>query len=295
MATEASGFPRFSFGSTVSDIFGVIGRNFLLLCGLALLLYGVPSALFTIYLMNSVMSLASGSAFSGSGNPLDIFSMLGTGFVLGIIGSIFISIYTQGAMIWSVLHDLDGGKPTFGGALSAGLRFFLPILAITIIFYVAIAAIAAIPALLVFGIGVISIAVLLFLFIIIPLLVFATVLLMWAVPAAINERIGPIEALSRSIYLSSGNRWKLVAMLVIYLLTAVVVSSAISGVAMPFTMAGDLDPASPFDGLMPIMAIQSLLNSLILVLGYPAIAATYHNLRISKEGASPEGVADIFE
>ncbi len=59
MATEASGFPRFSFGSTVSDIFGVIGRNFLLLCGLALLLYGVPSALFTVYLMNSIMSLVT--------------------------------------------------------------------------------------------------------------------------------------------------------------------------------------------------------------------------------------------
>ena len=295
MASEAVEFPRFSFGSTVSDIFGIIGRNFLLLCGLALLLYGVPSALFSVFFMTTIMSFVGDPTIANAANPFDFLGMIGTGLILAMIGSVIISIFTQGAMIWSSLQDLNGEKPTFGEALGAGLRFFLPILGITLILYILMGIIVALPVLLVFNIGAIGSAVLLFLFVIVPLVFFAMVVLLWAVPAAVGEGIGPIAALNRSIFLSAGHRWKLFAMLLIYGFAALIVSSAISGVTMPFMMAGDVNPAAPFDGLTPVMAIQSLLSSLTLVLGYPAIAATYHNLRISKEGLRKEHVADIFE
>lgn len=295
MASEAVEFPRFSFGSTVSDIFGIIGRNFLLLSGLALLLYGVPSALFSIFFMNNIMSLVGDPTIGNAANPFDFLGMIGTGFILATIGSIIISIFTQGAMIWVSLKDLNGEKSTFGEAMGAGVRFFLPILGITLIIYILMGVIVALPFLLAFNIGAIGTAVLLFLFVILPLVFFGMVVLFWSVPAAVGEGIGPIAALGRSVFLSAGHRWKLFAMLLIFGFAALIVSSAISGVTMPFMMAGDINPDAPFDGLMPVMAIQSLLSSLTLVLGYPAIAATYHNLRVSKEGLRQEQVADIFE
>ncbi|WP_299329415.1 hypothetical protein [Parasphingopyxis sp.] len=296
MPSEVQAYPRFSFGKTVTDMFGVIGRNFLLLCGLALLLYGVPSALFTIFLFENMTSLfADAATAEAMPSAFDAFGAFGTSFIVSTVGSIFISIFTQGAMIWAVLQDLDGKTPGFGGALNAGLRFFLVIFGITLIVYIALGAVIALPAMLVFGIGAIGTAAILFLIVIIPLILFLMVIVLVAVPAAIAEGIGPIGAVLRSIELTKGHRWKLFAMIIIYFFAATIISSAISGATMPFMMMGDIDPGSPFDGLTPIMAIQAFLGSLTLVIAYPAIAATYHNLRIAKEGLKQEDVADIFE
>lgn len=295
MAADEGAFPRFSFGTTVNDLFRVIGRNFLLLCALALLLYGLPSAIFTIFIMGSVMSVFSNADSIGAPGVFDFLGMLGVTTIVGVAGSVLISIYTQGAMIWASLRDLAGDKPTFGGAMQAGLRFFLPILGLTLIIYIVLGALVAIPAMLAFGANTFGFAIALFLLVIIPLVLFLMVTLLASVPAIVSEHIGPIDAIGRSWDLSSGHRWKLFAMILIYGFTAMIISSAISGLTMPFVMVGDLDPSSPFGGLMPVMAIQSFLSSTTLVIAYPAIAATYHNLRNAKEGIRTEQVADIFE
>ena len=126
-------------------------------------------------------------------------------------------------------------------------------------------------------------------------MIFLMVAFFATIPAIIGESIGPIDALGRSWSLTQGHRWKLFAMILIYGVVAMILSSAISGATMPFVMLGDMDPASPFDGMMPIMALQSFLGSLTLIITYPAIAATYHNLRIAKEGIRQDQVSDIFE
>lgn len=296
MESQVEPYPRFSFGKTVTDTFGTIGRHFLLLCGLALLLYGIPSALFTIFLLENMMALfADAAATNSASSVFDAFGAFGVSFAVGTAGSIFISILTQGAMIWAALQGIDGKPPAFGDAVRAGFRYFPVIFGITLIVYIGLGALASLPVLLAFGIGSIGMAAILFLIVIFPLVCFLMVVVLVTVPAAIAEGIGPIDALSRSIALTKGHRWKLFAMILIYVFAAMIISSAISTATMPFMMMGDIDPASPFDGLTPIMAIQALFGSLTLVIAYPAIAATYHNLRVAKEGLKQDHVADIFE
>jgi hypothetical protein len=296
MEPQETGYPRFSFGKTVSDLFGVIGRNLLLLCGLALLLYGLPSAIFTAFFIDSVLSLFSSA---GAANTDTLFAGWFSAYwptlAAGMVGGILISLYTQGAMIWAVLEDLKGERPTFGRALGAGLRFLLPILGITLITYIWIGGLVALPFLLGSGTGGVFGAVILFLFVTLPAICFFMIAFLVAVPAAVEERCGVIDAIGRSWSLSAGHRWKLLAMILIYVFVAMTISSAFSAVTMPFMSFDPMGGGSPFDGMMPAMVIQSFLNSLLLVLTYPAIAATYHNLRIAREGVTQESVLDIFE
>jgi len=296
MEPQQTGHPRFSFGQTVSDLFAVIGRNLLLLCGLALLLYGVPSAIFTAFFLDSMMSLfANADVENAEALYSGWFSSFGPTIGAAMIGGILISIYAQSAMMWVVVEDLKGELPSFGRALGAGFRFFLPILGITLIYYVGLIGLVTLPFLLGIGTGGVWVAVVLFLFVILPLICFFIVALLVAVPAAIAERCGVIGAIGRSWGLTAGHRWKLFAMVLIFGFVAMIVSSALSAVTMPFMALDTGGGGSPFDGMMPALVVQSLLNSLLLVFTYPAIAATYHNLRIAKEGVTHESVLDIFE
>ena len=296
MAAEEGVFPRFSFGTTITDIFGIIGRNFLVLSAIALLLYGLPSAIFAVILMDYMTALFTDPALQNPNVPLN-FDFLGTIGITAVVGgivSIIIAIVTQGALIWAALHDLEGGKPEFGAAFRAGLRFFFPILGFTLIFYVMVGAVFAVPFMLFaggsFGFGFTAIFLLS-----IPLLFFLLVVFIGAAPAIVAERCGPIDGMSRSWELTAGHRWKLLAMILIFGIVLMIVSSTISGATMPFTMVSDMDPANPFAGMTAIFAIQSFLSALTLIFTYPAIAATYHNLRNAKEGIRTEQVADIFE
>jgi hypothetical protein len=303
MASEPLANPRFSFGQTVTDMFGTIGRKWLMLCGLALLLSGLPNALYSAFAFRSFGSIATGQSMMDG----DWFALFGAGFVIGWFITFLFAVFAQAAMTSVVLRDLHGRGATFGDAFGDGLRFFLPVLAITLIFYLVIAVVFAFPAFLLIAgaigssngadaIGAIFGLIALFFLVFLPVMLFFAVVWIAAIPAAIQERLGPIAALQRSWTLSRGHRWKLAAMIVIFAIAIMMVSGVASSVTMPFmTMSGTGNPEEAFGRMMPIMAIQSFLGSLTLVVTYPALAATYVNLRNAKEGAPQEMVAEIFE
>ena len=296
MASQPEAYPRFSFGKTVSDMFGVIGRNFLLLCGLALLIYGVPMALFMGMFFDGLTSvfpdLTSQAGQSFNFNWLDMFGP--AVLVSALLATIF-AIYAQCTMIWAALGDLQNEPPTFMGSIAGGARFFFPVLGITLVYYIMLGGIIGLPVLLIFSIGFAGGLVALLILAIIPAALFVLVAFLVAVPAAIAERCGVFNALSRSWALTSGHRWKLFAMVIIYSVVSMMISSAISGAMMPFTMSASVDAGSPFAGMMPLMVIQTFLGALMLVITYPALTATYFNLRRSKEGFGSDDIADIFE
>lgn len=296
MASQPEAYPRFSFGKTVSDMFGVIGRNFLLLSGLALLIYGLPMALFMGVFFNGLTSVIPD--FTSSNQQALNFNWLaifGPPAMVGGIAATFLAIYAQCTMIWAAMSDLQREPPTFMGSLGGGARSFLPVLGITLVFYLLLGGVIGLPILLAFSVGFAGGLVVLLVLAIIPALLFIIIALLVAIPAAIAERCGVFNAISRSWSLTSGHRWKLFAMVLIYGVVSMAISSAISGATMPLMMSASADGGSPFAGMMPIMVIQTFLGALTLVITYPAITATYVNLRMAKEGFGSDGIADIFE
>ncbi|MEM8696775.1 MAG: hypothetical protein AAGE05_12205 [Pseudomonadota bacterium] len=298
MVSEAGTYPRFSFSKTVSDLFGSIGRNFLILAVLAMLLSGLPNAIYAGVALQSLgLFVNAQSVFSGG--LLDVFTPT---FVIGWLVTICGAVAAQAGMTAVVLGDLRGKPLDFAAAFAAALRYFLPVFGITIVYYLAAASVIALPMLAIFGlvagaaggIGAAFSAVILLFLVIVPLLLFIVIVWIAAVPAAIEERITIFASLGRSWSLTSGHRWKILGMIIIYLFVVMMVSSAISAATMPIMMA---DPAmtNSLDGMTPFMIAQSFLGALTLIITYPALAAIYVNLRAAKEGFGDESVADIFE
>ncbi|MGJ8536223.1 MAG: hypothetical protein ACSHW2_03655 [Parasphingopyxis sp.] len=307
MATPPSDNPRFSFGATVNDMFSTIGRNFLLMTGLALIFAGVPNAIYSAVTLD-VMDGLFGVTSPDFGQILtDWGLLLGGGWLVLILCGLF----AQTAISWVALQRPDETPPSIGQAVSAALRHFFPVLGIMLIYYLAMLVIAGLPAIAIFGLAGISFTegfsnpdgliaaslsiLLVMLFVVFPLLLFLAVVWIAAIPAAIQEHLGPIRALGRSWALTRGHRWKLLAMVIIFSIVVMMVSGTLSAATMPmmtFDMSG---AASPFSGMMLATVLQSMLGSLTLVITYPALTATYMNLRIAREGLLRESVGDIFD
>ncbi|MEO1169566.1 MAG: hypothetical protein AAFW97_12730 [Pseudomonadota bacterium] len=301
MESEAGQHPRFSFGKTVSDMFGSIGRNLLVLVILAVLLAGLPNAIYSGVAMRSMgLLVGAQSVFDG-----DFLSFFGPAMIIGWVVTICAAVAAQAAMTAVVLADLRGSRLEFVEAIKQGLRFFFPVLGITIVYYLAAGAIVAVPMLGVFGfvggmangdaaaLGAAFGVVFLLFIVVVPALLFLVVVWIAAVPAAMEERIGVFASLGRSWSLTRGHRWKIVAMVLLYFFALMIVSGTISAATMPAMMFSPT--ATSLDGMMPYLVAQSLLGALTLVITYPAIAAVYVNLRNAKDGVLEQGVADIFE
>lgn len=307
MATLPSEKPRFSFGATVNDMFSAIGRHVLPMAGLALLFAGLPNAVYSVVTLNAMDGLFDGA-------PPD-FRHIWTEWVLLIGGGWLVvalfGVFAQTGVSWVALSRPEEASPPLGDAVAAALRHFFPVLGIMLIYYLAIFLIAGLPAMVIFGLAGVSFTegfsnpdglvaaglstMLVMLFVVFPLLLFLLVVWIAAIPAAIQEHLGPVKALGRSWALTSGHRWKLLAMVIIFGLVAMMLSGALSAATMPL-MAFDMSGGgNPFSGMMLATVLQSLLGSLTLVVTYPALTATYLNLRMAKEGLLRESVGDIFE
>jgi hypothetical protein len=281
---EGSVNPRFSFGQTVTDMFRIIGRNFLLLAGLAVLLSGIPNAIF--------MLATFGSIFSGATDLGDLQGFFVNLLIAGLAGAI-LGIFAQAAIVFVCLVDPDKQPPGFVTALAAGLRFFVPILVITLVYYLMMLAVIAGPVALIFVGRLPAILIVLVAVVALCVALFLAICFLVAAPAAIAEQRGGFDALGRSWELTTGHRWKLLGMLLLYGFVISMVSGAINGAMMPAMMLG-AGTGQSFSALGPVMAAQALMGSLTLVLTYPALSATYSNLRVAKEGIRQDSISDIF-
>jgi membrane-anchored glycerophosphoryl diester phosphodiesterase (GDPDase) len=103
-----------------------------------------------------------------------------------------------------------------------------------------------------------------------------------AIPAVVTERLGPVAAIKRSWKLTQKHREPVFMSLFVLVFISVVINLLIQNLSVVLgEMAGTLLSA----------AVNICLSSLILLL--PAVA--YHDLRLFKEGASSEELANAFE
>ena len=269
MTAEAVHDNKLDIGQVIGGTFQVIGRNIVSFTILGLILSGLPTGLIAIAQAQWVVS--SGI---GTGNvtfDTAYFTNLG----LGALAAIITSAILQGALIFATVQDMNGQKPRVGEALATGLRNFLPLLIVSILFGLAW----------VFGI----------ILLIVPGVMIACA---WccAVPALVADRTGIFESFSRSAELTRGNRWRifgLFVLLVIILWVLGMVFGAIS-VAAVFSTPGVMEnPLAAATNPLTII-VQIVQQTITAVISAALVAVLYVELRRIREGAGPQWLAEIF-
>jgi hypothetical protein len=175
-------------------------------------------------------------------------------------------LVVAGALAYGVLESLRGGRVPAGALFGVGLRKFGAVFAVS------------------FGVGLwLMLGVIL---LVVPAVVWYCALFV-AVPAAVVEAklSSSADALQRSRELTAGSRWAIFAVVLVLFVVrvaAAVVAGAVGAVAQA------LPQPVPVLLAVAVVALGS-------TLGACATAVAYHDLRLSKEGASTADLVKVFE
>jgi MFS family permease len=242
---------KIDIGRVIQETFQVIGRNFTSFTILSAVLVGLPTVLMT--------------GLQGQMGAQDF--RFGPGLFLSWLVAIVTSAILQGALVYGTVQDMNGRRSGVGDILTTGLRAFLPVIGVSLLFGIA----------LVVG----------FILLIVPGIMIACA---WcvAVPALVAERVGVSDAFRRSADLTRGNRWRLFGLLVIWAVAVMLLSGIIGAV----TGAGALTAGGVFSPVALVLNfIYATLSGLV---GATGVAVLYVDLRRVREGLGPQGLAEVF-
>lgn len=180
-----------------------------------------------------------------------------------VAASLLLVPLATGAFTYGVLQEMRGLRPSVGECLVTGLRSLFRVLLVSIFQTVAVLAgllLCLLPGL------------------------FLILMLYVAVPAAVEERLGPLGALRRSAQLTAGYRLH-----IFYLLSKLAVFqfglSFASGLLLVL-----LSPQAWIRG-----AVTFLVNALFVGLGATATSVAYYRLRMVKEGVKATEMISVFD
>lgn len=273
MTTDAVGPDRFDIARVIQQTFGVLGRNIVTFGILGLVLSGIPTGIIAFLqygmMKGQLHNMANGGGLDLSVGPIAAGS-------LGGIAALITTTILQGALIHATVQDLNNQPASVAASLATGLRNFLPLIAVTILFFIA------------FAVGMVLLVV--------PGVMIACA---WcvAVPSLVADRTGVFGAFSRSAELTRGNRWQIFGLLVIVVVLEWLISAifnAISGVGVIGMSSGN-----PFEAaermMSPLFLILSVIRQTVgAVIGATAAAVIYVELRRAREGEGPQWLAEIF-
>lgn len=252
-----------SVGRVFSRGFGTITANPLPTLGLAFLFGAVPNILFAHF-----------ARLAGQTAVTELGPFAGAGImVFSLVVSVVLAVVTQGALVRATVAHSEGRKSSFAESAMAGLRVAFPLVLLAIVSSIGIA------------LG--------FLLLLVPGVILYVI---WSVaaPALVEERIGPLEALGRSRYLTSGARWTifgvgLVLIVLSWMLTGImaVIISAVSGAE---TFAEPDYLSMPFSGLVAGALFQTLTSALWGVI----LSSLYVELRNWRDGPTVDSLAEVF-
>lgn len=271
MTAEAIDSGKLDIGRVLAGTFQVIGRNFVTFFVLALVLSGIPTGLITVlqtsWLASQADEIAAGNLQLGAG----YFSQIG----LSGLAALITTAILQGALIYATVQDLSGGKPSIGEALATGLRSFLPLIAVSILFALAL------------GVGLILLLV--------PGIMIACA---WcvAVPALVADRTGIFGAFSRAADLTRGNRWRIFGLGLVLFVILLILSLAIGAIGATMLLASPNALTDPMaTALNPLNIVINVVQQTIsAVIGAALVAVLYVELRRNREGSGPQWLSDIF-
>ena len=255
---------NFDIGRVISRTFGVIKGNFPVFFGLSVLLSGVPAAVIGLV----TASLVGSDVMVGGQPAMDQLGVvIGMGVIGGLVAIAFAAVL-QGSLVHAAVTDLRGGTTTLGASLAVGLRFLLPLVAVSLLYALGL------------GIGLVLF--------VIPGIIVAV---LWAVvaPAVVVDRAGVIGSFSRSAELTKGRRWSIFGLFVIYVIFAIVLGLVME---LPGQAVALSSQAGFFVYILVLSPLQSVVASMI---GAAGVAALYVELRQLKEGVGVDAIASVFE
>lgn len=254
---------KLDIGRVISETFQVLGRNAVAFLVLALLLAGIPGGIIYYLQAGNVAAMQAGNFSAG------YFESVG---LTGLVALVTTAIL-QGALIYGTVQDLNGERPDIGQCLATGLRAFLPLIGVSILFALAV----------VFG----------FVLLIVPGLM---IICAWcvAVPSLVAERTGVFGAFSRAADLTRGNRWRIFALLIVVWVIAIVIGAVIGAITTGAAfVSGGLDPIALIRS--PVRVVGQVISStLTSVISSTGVAVLYVELRRARDGLGPQWLSEIF-
>ena len=246
----------FQLGRVISLSFQIFFRNIVPFGLLTVAVLGIPQLIF----------LAMG--ISGAANP---GQALMAGDWGGIAMTLVISMVTfaaifvlYGALVFGTFRDLSGNRAPIAELVRRGILCALPLLAVSILS----------------ALGLMLGLVLL----IVPFFILAC---MWAVVVPVNvvEGLGVIESFSRSATLTSGYRWQIFGLGVLYYVLAVIVGIVLLAVVVL------VSSIVPYLGVVMSFLVNAATTAFFSV----SLTVIYAELRRVKEGVNVSQIAQVFD
>lgn len=256
VATQSFDFSR--VGTRITEL---ISRNLVPFSILALILAGLPTI---------IVALVAGMM---PANPGEMSAM---GIIFGIVLVLIAmlpSFVLQAALTRAAIDDLNGKPVSVAEAIQTGIQNLLPLLGLGIVM-------------------ILGIYVGLLLFIVPGLILLAC----WIVagPALIVERIGIFPALQRSLALTRGHRWAMFGLIVIFYISAIIVSIILALIMTGSVGLMAVAQAQATGGII-YMLLNAIVQTALSVIGTIGIAVVYFELRRIKEGVDVTGLASVFD
>jgi hypothetical protein len=260
---------RLGVGEVLSETFSIFFRNLIPFSILTALAFS------PIFVLGGVLAQA-GKGISGNA--------VATGALLFGAGLILCLPLATAAITYGVFQQMRGEDSSLGSCLRVGLSCMLPVLSVAILqMLVVLGAIlvTAVPVGIIAGLvgksspGCAMVIVPLVLLCYVP----AVMLMMRffvAIPAAVEERPGPLDALKRSSFLTEGERGRIFGILFLLVL----INAGISLVAVFVPRVG--------------FVLQPLVSLLMTGVFATACAVIYYRLRSLKESIDVDQIASVF-
>ena len=263
MATQADSraqdVERVSIGRVFSRGFEVVGSNPGTVFGITFTFSLIP------YLLLGWLENAPSTAGLSSAQQAGLV-FLG---IVAVLAAIALGSVVQGALVYATLAYSRGEKASFGESLRIGLRFLLPLIALSILYSLGVAlgtALLIVP-------GIIAYC-------------------MWAVaaPSLVAERTGVVGAFSRSRELTRGARWKVLGVLIVLMIAIMLASGLFAAIlniaSLTAHSAGHISPV--------YVVLDGAFSAITTAISATVTSSLYVELREWKDGPSAEGLADIF-
>jgi uncharacterized membrane protein len=182
--------------------------------------------------------------------------------LLGSLLAIAILMLAHAAIYFSVSQEISGRPFSVGQSIKAAFRqspALIAVVLLTWLYAIFAALLLVVPAIIVFC-------------------VYAV-----ASPACVAERIGPIKAMSRSAFLTKGNRWRVFGLMILLFL--------VTGLLSRFVILLARLAGGPAFSLVVSAPVQGIVGGFSAV----AIAVLYAQLRTAREGVDIAHIAAVFD
>jgi len=251
-------FPAATYGTSEFRVGRVIDRSFKVFTRnfIKFVLVTAVAAVPGVYFQTGMMSSSAGAS-TGASDMMHI----GVAAVVVWLLAIVLSTLSQAVVLYGTFQDMRGRPVVLGDALRVGLSRFFPLIGLAICSGIALL------------VG--------FLLLLVPGFILLAV---WyvATPACVVERRGPIESMSRSADLTRGFRWKVFGLIVVLALAQSIAGGSLTAVVAKLSLT--------------VNAVVLLVwGALFGAYSAIAVAVTYHDLRVAKEGIDIERITAVFD